>query len=269
MNGPRSLLAREFILTVRLRPPGVSLPLHGGRLFERIRMFLSNKQSCLRSSPIISTTVPSVLAQMMPAPALLAALIKFGSSPQTMRSCHRSQRHQSLHRIDGPYCLPHCLPAAELSCSRIRHTPPPNWACRIHQVCRGTEEKGMGGFQGEPDLVQSQNASAYFKLFVPSENRIQVGSDHYLVFTAVSTSLSRIDARESPVGRGNRWETPGTCSGHYLFGREFPVNRNGLPTLAVDIAENTRGFQCRQKSADQMASVELRKLHPQTAPGGL
>ena len=91
---------------------------------------------------------------MMPACVLLAALITFGLFSRNHEIVAMKANGISLYRIARPvvaFALLAC--GLEFPAQRIRD-PGGQLAGGVHQVRRGPEEEGMGGLQGEPDLVQ-------------------------------------------------------------------------------------------------------------------
>lgn len=223
--------------------------------FERSRMFLSNNATIVQILSYHLYTLPSIVANMMPACVLLAALITFGLFSRNHEIVAMKANGISLYRIARPVLAFALIVCGVIFLLNEYVTPAANWQAEHIVYAEIQKNKEWGSFKENQIWHKSQNAIYNIKLFVKAENRLKGVTINYL---DPQFHLSmRIDAREA-IWKGEHWELRDVLRTTFAE-KEFPVYER-LPSLSVDIAEKPEDFQFVQKSADQMGFRELRNF---------
>ncbi len=223
--------------------------------FERSRMFLSNNATITQILSYHLYTLPSIVANMMPACVLLAALITFGLFSRNHEIVAMKANGISLYRIARPV-LAFALVVCGLNFLLNEYvTPFANWRAEHIVYAEIQKNKEWGSFKENQIWHKSHNAIYNVKLFAANQNRLRGITINYL--DSQFQLSSRIDAREA-IWKNDHWELQDVLRTTFA-GREFPSFER-LPSLAIDIAEKPEDFRVVQKSADQMGFRELRNF---------
>jgi len=221
--------------------------------FERIRMFLSNQATIGQMASYFLYTVPTVVAQAIPASVLLATLLTFGMLSKNHELVALKASGISMYRASVPVLF-----IAAAACLLVFFlnefvTPYTNQMARHIKLVEIQKQKKTGVFKQNQVWFRAKNSIYSFTVFDPEKNTLKGISIHY--FDHDFTLTKRIDAR-SAVWDGDHWEFFDVLVTRFSGGQIPSIER--LDSMIIDIPEEPSDFQVVQKSADEMGYVELR-----------
>ncbi len=223
--------------------------------FERSRMFLSNNATIAQMLSYHLYTLPSIVANMMPACVLLASLITFGLFSRNHEIVAMKANGISLYRITRPVIAFSIIICAVNFLLNEYITPAANWRAEHIVYVDIQKNKQWGAFKENEIWYRNRNAIYNIKLFAAAQNTLKGVTINYL--DPEFRLASRIDAREA-VWKDDHWVLQDVLRTTFA-GKEFPLFER-LPSLEIDMAEKPEDFRVAQKSADQMGFRELRNF---------
>jgi lipopolysaccharide export system permease protein len=222
--------------------------------FERIRMFMSNHATLSQIISYFFFKIPMIISQIIPAAALLAALITFGSMSRSNEIVALKANGISLYRTAASVVtISFIICIFAFSISEFI-TPYTNQVADRILYVNIQKKQTFGTFKQNQIWYRGKNAIYNFKMFDPETSTIKGITINYLNKKFELTK--RIDA-EMAEWRQKQWTFYNLLITNFNAG-DFPsIERAAMKV--IDLPEKPSDFTSIQKDADKMGFFELKE----------
>jgi lipopolysaccharide export system permease protein len=223
-------------------------------LFEKMRMFMSNHATLSQIISYFFFKIPLIISQIIPAAALFASLITFGSMSRFNEIMAMKASGISLYRIIAPVVIVSGIICAFAFLISELITPFTNQTADKILYTDVQKKRTLGSFKQNQIWYRGKNAIYNIKIFDPETNTLRGITINYLNKKFELTM--RIDAKTA------EWKNGQWIFYNLLitkFDREtFPSVERAAMKI-IELPEKPSDFTGIQKSADQMGFFELRR----------
>lgn len=223
--------------------------------FDRMRMFMSNNATLFQIISYVISKIPMIISQIIPAAALIAALMTFGSMSRDNEIVAMKANGISLYRTAAPVLIISviiCIFSFLISEFIIPHTN--QIADRILYV-NIQKKQTLGIFKQNQIWYRGKNAIYNFRMFDPETSTIKGITINYLNKKFELTM--RIDA-EMAEWKEKQWTFYNLLITKFNTGGDFPSIERAA-TKVIELPEKPSDFTSIQKDADKMGFFELKK----------
>jgi lipopolysaccharide export system permease protein len=220
--------------------------------FERIRMFLSNNATLPQMASFFLYRIPMIISQTIPAAALLAALMTFGSLSKNSEIVAMKANGISLYRTSLPVIIASVLICVLAFLITEFITPYSNQRADHIKFIEIQKRDSQSTFKQNQLWYRGDDGIYNFKMFDPKTNTLHGITINYLDRNFRLTT--RIDA-EKAQWKNEQWIFQNLLVTRFID-NDFP-SLERIPEKVINLPEKPSDFSEVQKTAEKMGFVEL------------